>query len=377
MIRSLAFLLFLVSISFYTVHGKQKPLKEVMDGIEYRIKRLSRYMFSDKAFKNKKNEGVISGHLMGLKGYGKHLPEHPQIKAMGYHLSGKVFKQQITEADRLFKGGNKEFARHALVSSLSICMSCHTQLPSASRVRWDFPMRKNGDSFQRAELLYATWSFNIALSIYGKLLSKYPAQISSWQAEVALKRIVAYYARVKRDPKGGAARLKRVLRNKKLPEYLQDNIKAWIAAFDKWGKQPKFDVANANDAKIKKLIKTVLAPELGSNSWQKADNPKVVTYLRISGILFQYLQSHPKSQLTPEILLALAQAERRVNPNFFYSLADAYLKECIKKFPKSSPAKKCYQEYEDHVTMGYSGSGGINIPPDVKKELDSLKAMVN
>ncbi len=47
---------------------------------------------------------------------------------------------------------------------------------------------------------------------------------------------------------------------------------------------------------------------------------------------------------------------------------------CIDKAPHTVIALNCYQEYEQAMTLGYSGSGGTRIPKVVREELARLKA---
>jgi len=95
-----------------------------------------------------------------------------------------------------------------------------------------------------------------------------------------------------------------------------------------------------------------------------------------SGLLQEYLYNHPASPLLPKILFWASISERQLSKSYFYSLADVYLKECIKKFPKDPYAKRCFKEYEDNLYFGYTGSGGTHLPPQEKKELETLRQMI-
>ena len=108
-----------------------------------------------------------------------------------------------------------------------------------------------------------------------------------------------------------------------------------------------------------------------------AIDPSLVNYLRVSGILNEYLLTHPNTKVEPEILYWLAICDRSISNNFFFSLADMYLKECITRYPSAPIAKKCFTEYETQTTLGYTGSSGIHVPPEVKAELKRLKDLVN
>jgi hypothetical protein len=101
-----------------------------------------------------------------------------------------------------------------------------------------------------------------------------------------------------------------------------------------------------------------------------------VTLLISSGVLFNFLVENPDSALAPEILYWLSLAEHRMGQSYFFSLGDLYLKDCIRKYPSSPYAKKCYQEYADSIEAGYSGSSGTDIPAGEKRELNKLKSLL-
>ena len=103
---------------------------------------------------------------------------------------------------------------------------------------------------------------------------------------------------------------------------------------------------------------------------------KDISLLISSGILLHHLVENPQTDLAPEILYWLSLVDHRMSQTYFFSLGDLYLKDCVKKYPKSPYARKCYQEYADSIEAGYSGSSGTDIPDEEKKELNKLKALI-
>ena len=53
-----------------------------------------------------------------------------------------------------------------------------------------------------------------------------------------------------------------------------------------------------------------------------------------------------------------------------------FLEMAIRLAPTSPSAKKAYALLEKHVTMGYSGSAGLYLPPEVKTHLDELRRLI-
>jgi len=351
--------------------------KELMGKFLSHMEALKSYLVSEEKFADPQNFSTIDSHLKELATLSKKAAHDPRLQLPGYRVSRQVLEEHIAETERVYRVGNKSYARWMLGSTLSICMSCHTQIPTVSRKLQDFEdVKPFSKPFEQAEFLFATRAFDNAKEIFEKTILSYPADdITSDQVETALERMITYYARIQRDPNRAVLVLEKYQGNKKLPTFLKEDIKAWLQAFKDWKKDPTLDPASATDAQIVEFAKKNLDPKV-SGYVMSADNPRAALYLKVSGILYQYLQQHPTSPATPDLLYWLAICDRGLNNNFFYSLADVYLKECIVNFPQSVTAKQCYDEYEAETTLSYSGSGGTNIPDDVRLDLGRLKALI-
>lgn len=255
-------------------------LKGTMNQIYSSINELKNFMYSDKQFSDPKNQQTIQKNLNDLEKFAKTVSHNPKVKAPGYRISSEVLIEQISETNRVFRAGNKSYARWMLTSSLGLCMSCHTQIPTGSKMAWDLSIKgEPRDSFNSAEFLYATRAFDEANDIYGRIIQRFPKNVTVNQLETALERKLAYYARVKRDPVGGISSLQRHLKNKKLPVFAKKNIESWIARFKEWSKQPPFDVKKATDKEILELVDKNMKKDSEADS-MAVDNPKVVNLLR-------------------------------------------------------------------------------------------------
>lgn len=368
----------LLGSALWAAPKTKTELQTLMDSIFAHFSTLSPYLGSKDKFQEPKNSALIRYELSELSRLSSQASKQHDLQMLGFRFSRQVLEGHIKDAQRVFEMGNKEYARWMLNSSLSICMSCHTQLTSAPKVDVaEWQVMQAGNEFDRAELLFVIRNYDKAADLYSKLISGYPEnKASPRDIETALRRQVAIYARIRRDPKAGMAILEAQSQNNKLPALIQKDIKAWIALFRGWTNEKPFDVKSAQDADIKKYVSSELKPEL----WDlmiDADNPRVVTYLKISGVLYEYLRLHPDTTISPEILFWLAQCDRGLGSNFFYSLADIYLRECIQAYPQNPIAKNCYKSYEDSVKNSYSGaSHQMPLPSDVKADLNHLKSLI-
>jgi hypothetical protein len=46
------------------------------------------------------------------------------------------------------------------------------------------------------------------------------------------------------------------------------------------------------------------------------------------------------------------------------------------RYPREAIAKKCFKEYEEETILGYTGSSGTNVPGEVRRDLNSLKKLI-
>lgn len=351
--------------------------KELMDQFLVELTALKPYLISEDTFKDPSKEAQISSHLREFARLAR-LAEHDKTLAReNYKFSRYVFQEHVVDTERSFRLGNKSYARWQLMSTISMCMNCHIQMPMTQERFGQFANPKIFTSdFDQAEFLFATRAFDQALKIYQRLVREYPKnKLPREQLETALERELAYYSRLKRDPNEGLTQLKSRHRQKSLPEPLRKNLTAWISQFESWKKEPAFDPRKASEQQIVKFARDNLN-ETWTSDMMSAENPKLVAHLRVSGILLEYLQTHPESKAVPEVLYWLAICERSINYSFFFSLADFYLRECMIKFAADPTAKKCFKEYESQKIFGYTGSSGTHLPPEVVKDLKQLKELV-
>jgi hypothetical protein len=68
--------------------------------------------------------------------------------------------------------------------------------------------------------------------------------------------------------------------------------------------------------------------------------------------------------------------EKRLKKENFLSTGSLYFKQCIKKYPRTPIAKECLKEYIESVEFDFSGSGGMAIPSEIKKELKDLSELL-
>ncbi|MBC7466643.1 MAG: hypothetical protein H7256_11685 [Bdellovibrio sp.] len=363
-------------ISIFCASVAHSDVKPVMDQLVNELFILKPYIVYDEEFRDPKNNEVIKKSLNRMADLSRKINHDDKMKKSAFKISAKILTEQLQDVATIFESGNKVYSLWTLKSTLNVCMSCHTQLPGVStHFSAANKLSKITNYFNEAEFLFTVKNFDEAMPMYSLAVKNYPTDMKAGDLEKVLLRKAYYYIRVKRNALDLIASLKIDLENKNLPlshkKSVQDLIQA--AGELKSESYPTFTSANEADLKayVEKELKPILSGDLGFLT-----DKNLITYLRISSLLYQYIDQNPETPLLPDILYWLAFCERRYTKNMYYSLPDLYLKQCINDFPKNPVAKKCYKEYEEITFVSFTGSSGIHVPSDVKSELSKMKKKV-
>lgn len=59
----------------------------------------------------------------------------------------------------------------------------------------------------------------------------------------------------------------------------------------------------------------------------------------------------------------------------FWTMHETFYEQCIRLRPGTEQARQCFAKLKDSVTLGYSGSAGVNIPSEVSARLEGFRLM--
>jgi len=352
-------------------------VKVFMDQMLNEIFTLKPFIVSSESFMDPKNDKTIKDSLNKMISISKKIHHEGKIKNTGFMVPSQVLESQLEQTGEIFKSGSKPYALWMLKSTLGACMSCHTQLPAVS-TRFSTLNQSHvlTNPFDEAEFLFVIRNFDEALPLYSKSLKGYPKnQVSIENLEKALYRQLFYYVRVKRDFASLVTTLQDDQTNRDLPKHLQAKIKEFAKVAQSMKKDTYPAFAAGKDEEVRKYAETALKDEL-SGKFGFENPKKELNYLKVSSVLYQYLNENPQTRLKPDILYWLSFCESHATHKAFYSLPELYLKQCVLEFPKNPVAKKCLTEYQDMVTMAYTGSSGTQLPKNIEAELKAMQELV-
>lgn len=386
----------LLSPSAFAENPAPKPedvvqAKAVMSNVYDSFVKIIPYVYADKEaadlLKVPSNQKELIKDLTEISHAFKGARHVEFFQKPGFRPSLETINTHIDETITSIKSQNFIFAQSRLKAVTALCVSCHSALPdSISENAFGAALKKEKRGRFDSDFAYANYlylvrrlteaDFYFELAIKSALERSTPNQMPEHELSTSLRRVLSIYTKITFNPDKSEAILKKYLQHKNLPKSLKETMTGWIANLDKW---KKFDPRKVKS--IHEFIQKTLAP-LEAHRDRLASGQSDVTLLISSGILSKYLTEHvesnkkAKNSIVPEVLYWLSIAERRLSSTYFFSLSDLYLKDCITLYPHSPWAKKCYQEYEDNITFGFSGSKGTDIPPEEKRELERLKQVL-
>jgi hypothetical protein len=336
---------------------------------------------SDRSFSASGNEAEIQRLLDAMARDSEALAHARSLAPAGYSVSSKVLREHVQRSAGMFRAGHRGYARWMVNATLEGCIGCHAQLPptrsAAVRIA---PQELAGEAIDRADLLFATRQFDAALALYDGIIRAAPAAGAGpgdavsgrTPAERALLRKLAIWLRIKRDPSGAAASLEQDLAAKALARPEQEQVQAWIASLKAPELRPGFDPATVRFDALRTYARAVLAAELGAASVMEAP-ARAAGYLVLSGVLYEFLARNPAASEAGEALLWLSKCDRTLGGDFFFSLGDLYLEECVRRAPRTPIARRCAAEFEEAVEFRFTGSRGTDVPAELRQLIRRLK----
>ncbi len=350
-------------------------LKVLMHSFLSETEKLRPYLSSEESFSNPKAQKAISASIAKLQNKAHdEMPDTIQRNS-GFRLNFGMLKYHFRKTQEAYDLGALELARQNLNATGAICLGCHSQLPKKEGKAfpvWAVRNKAEKLTLEAAEYLFVMRNFEGALSAYDELVQGFPKnKLQASQLPELYRRKLALLARVQRDPSAAIVSLNKDLSNSKLPADIRQELKAWIGYFEQWQKETVNPETLTTEALLKHVKENM--PEGIERRIAPAD-PEVVRYLRLSGLLYERLLREPGTVTAQELVFRLALIEKVLAKKYWYSLHQAYLRECIIGFPKSAISQQCFETYSKDVEDQFAGRS--QIPPGAQSTIDSLKKYV-
>ena len=301
----------------------------------------------------------------------------PQINQQPatYGISYKFIKPYLADIIQAFKNKKTDYARSRMYGISAICISCHAQ-DKHLRTMFGSTHRKSFENdFIYAEFNYFTRNYQEAENYFDKHLksNKHKTEL---QIIKPIQRLITIYTQIYNRPGDGAKLLSKY---KDLHDHTLQTKKAltgWIDGLSTLERSGAKQVREPDFRTLETYVRKYLGNLEQPLSELYLSEDEQISRVWLRGLLYHYLNRNPKSEEIPKIIYWLSICDRSIGFDFYFSVADLYLKDCITSYSTHPYAKKCYAEYEEFVNWAYSGSSGIFLPTEIENELFDMKQLL-
>lgn len=358
--------------------------RAIMGGALDVFQELMPYMYGHKDFTDDAGRQEVVKNLGQLRDIFLKAEHVKALQVPSFSPSSETLRDHLEETISTVNGGHESFARLRMQTIASLCITCHAQLPAeySGGLISALDQRDRGqfrNDFDYAEYLFLLRRYNRAQRYYQQSISSTLSKRGqnpqmaldpqdSRSLRLAIKRILTIHLQINYRPGQALQFLDNLLTEAHLPQAQKMDVTRWRNELRPWASK-SLSLRLNDGGQVKKFIEENLSFLTTQSS--ELDGEHQMGLLIATGVLSKFLSQKREDELTPFALYWLARAERQLNANFFFSLADLYLRDCITKYPHSSFARQCLQEYRESIEFGYTGSGGTDIPQD---EMDKIKA---
>ncbi|MDZ4660692.1 MAG: hypothetical protein SGJ18_03645 [Pseudomonadota bacterium] len=357
----------------------QSEWSEKMQELSQVISELFPFILSKEEFQNEKNFSEIEKNVKKLSELAhnvnaKSIKESPDADPAVQFLA-KGFDAEIAKAYDALHTGHREYSRQVLAVATNHCINCHSRSgagPQSKTLNLNFDYVKL-NPFVRAEIYAATRQFTKAIDEYRALLKEKEFVVQyPFEVERALKKALAIYIRVLNDPDNAKKFIADFLALPDLPHFLKRQAKVWAKDLDNLSRDGSRKLVMRGA--YKKTMDRLIADAQRRESNIEFDSP-LVNYLRATALGHEYFTRIKKDQVFPEMLFNMGMCYESLQDLGYWTLHEDYYTRCIQERPHSEIADRCYNRLEQSIYLGYTGSAGTRIPPDVRAQLVKLKDM--
>lgn len=389
--RKLALGVAFVSLSTSAVHAAPNWNTQ-MKRLSTTLSTLLADVYSDARYNDPKNYPRIRQNAQTLATLAHTLPSDsktsgaagavvaaPTDADLSVGLVAHLFQAEADRAVRELKRGNRDYARSVLKTLPTFCVGCHTRSGGTdlSGITLASP-KLDGlfTTFERAQFFVGARRFDDAMKLYLEVLSDQKfAKTRPLDWERAARQALAVAVRVKKDPALSlqvVSRLTDPAPGITVPKFVREDALAWKKSLEAWKSESPSKPLTEEGlfAEARRIF-----AQIGETQKFAADRSADALYLRLSAVLHDQLKIAPNGPRAAEGLLLLGVSYESLRNLELWELQDLYYEACVRKSPHTDTAAACFRRYEQSQYTGFSGSGGMALPPDVQSRLAELKAL--
>ncbi len=288
------------------------------------------------------------------------------------------FAEDVETAKALVNSTSSAYAQHLLRGTLTYCTGCHTR--GADTATFKFPvfqdMTKDLALPDRMKLLASTRNFEQSLRVFDEAINSGQAELmGSLEVERSARLALSIAVRVENDGGAGLKLIDQIAKLKNISPAFKIEIETWRTSLTELAKsEPNVLTANTKQTSKLEAAQKLIAKAKATRSQTQTRIPEI-DYLRATALLHSFLGTKPSAKDSAEALFLLGDSYENLETLGFWSTSEIYYEACVRKFPHSEVARRCYASYKDSISIGYSGSAGTFIPMNVQTNLRELETL--
>jgi hypothetical protein len=353
--------------------GPDDPPRATMGEIFARIRVLLPLSLQAETFAGANRERVERA-LTELAAQAEVLESHSRSRDAGFAALAQTLADDADTIARRYRRGEPEAARFLFRRAVGNCVACHTRVRSANEFALGRRLLADIDVAtlplrERARLEVVVRQFPEALSSYERLFAATDAVPMRMAFEGDFAGYLKLCLGVEDDEARAIRTLRRLLeRGDLLPELVR-SVEAWIESIEALQRDP---IEKDPIARARTLVSRAeaLSPPTGPTG----PTPALAYYVEAWNELQRFVDAHPEPSIeVAEAYYHLGRVESRLWSGAWLSGAEPFLEASIRIAPSRPFAREAYVLLEDLVLLGYTGSSGTQVPPEVQRELDELR----
>jgi tetratricopeptide (TPR) repeat protein len=357
------------------VRGEQPDpaqTRRIMQEVFAALQRVLPPSLDEKRFADPAQRPEIQQALGTLSRHAERLAEHAAGRDEGFGFLSRSLAREAGEIERRYAAGRFREAQFELHELTENCVACHSRLPDPQDAELSSRFMDEAEIAalplpERARLAMATRQFERALAAQEALLTSPDFDASSIDLLGYLDDYLEVCVRVKQDFERPARTLDAFAKRPELRQGLRRDVTQWVADLRELTRSGRIEGFEAG----RRMAEQTEAAIAGSGA-----RALLVRYQAASGTLQRFVAAAPAAD--PRIAEAyywLGVVESRIGRSFWLSQTEPYLESAIRLAPGTPLAARAYEQLEDSVVAGYTGSSGEHVPAEVKKSLDELKRL--
>jgi hypothetical protein len=314
----------------------------------------------------------VEAALAVLEARSSQLAGHDAGRSESFGFYSQALAAGALELETRYRSGDFEQARGQLFQLVETCVGCHSRrsTPRDSRLSEGFardPRFEKLPPDERVRLETAIRQYDAALQTYEEIFESSEYTANDLDMIGILDDYVALNFQLRADTAALRRNLASIANRTDTAPGLALDIRRWIEVLDRLpdlSRRAELTTARGLVASARKAGKG------------RGDRPGLVEYLAAGTLLHSIVEDPSREALErAEAYYWLGVVESQVGSVFWPAPEEFYLESAIRLAPNTDISSRAFVLLEEIVSLGFTGSGGTRIPPQVRLKLDSLRAL--